>query len=65
VSGMQSESNASEGKPRPDADAPGEGLLPLLDVIEEQPLSERAAAYTQLHAELSARLEGADASRHG
>lgn len=62
---MQSESNAPDGEGRPDAEASGEGLLPLLDVIEEQPLSERAAAYTQLHADLSARLEGADAPRHG
>lgn len=62
---MQSESNAPDGGDRPGAEAPGEGLLPLLDVIEEQPLTERAAAYTQLHAELSARLEGADAPRHG
>lgn len=62
---MQSESNAPDGGDRPGDEAPGEGLLPLLDVIEEQPLTERAAAYTQLHAELSARLEGADAPRHG
>jgi hypothetical protein len=62
---MQSESNAPDGEDRPDAEASGEGLLPLLDVIEEQSLSERAAAYTQLHADLSARLEGADAPRHG
>lgn len=62
---MQSESNAREGESGPGVDAPGDGLLPLLDVIEEQSLSERADAYTQLHAELSARLEGADAPRHG
>lgn len=42
-----------------------EGLLPRLEVIEEQPLAARAEAYAQLHAELSARLEGADAPRHG
>lgn len=56
----------------PDEDAVGteqagradEGLLPRLEVIEEQPLAARAEAYAQLHAELSARLEGADAPRH-
>ncbi|WP_348786944.1 hypothetical protein [Leifsonia sp. NPDC080035] len=41
-----------------------EGLLPRLEVIEEQPLAARAEAYAQLHAELSARLEGADTPRH-
>ncbi len=62
---MQAESSAGEGGDPLSAEESGEGLLGLLDVIEEQPLSERAAAYTQLHAELSARLEGADAPRHG
>lgn len=62
---MQSEANVVDGAGAPGSDESGDGLLGLLDVIEEQPLSERAAAYTQLHAELSARLEGADAPRHG
>ncbi|KQR52282.1 hypothetical protein ASF88_12055 [Leifsonia sp. Leaf336] len=62
---MQGGSNAGDGESRPTTEESGDGLLGLLDVIEEQPLSERAAAYTQLHAELSARLEGADAPRHG
>lgn len=62
---MQSESNVEGDGIRADAETSGEGLLTLLDVIEEQPLSARAASYTQLHAELSARLEGADAARHG
>ena len=62
---MYSESTAADGGAPPSAEESGEGLLGLLDVIEEQPLSERATAYTQLHAELSARLEGADAPRHG
>ncbi|MGN6429068.1 hypothetical protein [uncultured Leifsonia sp.] len=48
-----------------DADGADEGLLPRLEVIEEQPLAARAEAYAQLHAELSARLEGSDAPRHG
>ena len=62
---MQGGSSAGDGESRPAAEESGDGLLGLLDVIEEQPLNERAAAYTQLHAELSARLEGADAPRHG
>ncbi|WP_205288700.1 hypothetical protein [Leifsonia aquatica] len=46
--------------------ADGEGaLVERLEVIEEQPLAARADAYAQLHAELSDRLEGADAPRHG
>ena len=62
---MQSESNAEGDGVAPDSDVSAEGLLTLLDVIEEQPLDARAASYIQLHAELSARLEGADAPRHG
>jgi hypothetical protein len=61
---MQSESNVFDGAGTSGAEESDDGLLGLLDVIEEQPLNERAAAYTQLHAELSARLEGADAPRH-
>lgn len=62
---MQSESNAGDGETLPHAEVSAKELLPMLDVIEEQPLSERATAYSRLHAELSARLEGADAPRHG
>lgn len=40
-----------------DADARREDLMSTLDVIEDQPLSERAAAYALLHDELAARLE--------
>jgi hypothetical protein len=36
-------------------------LLSRLRVIEEQPLEQRAAAYGQLHDQLTARLEGGDA----
>lgn len=42
-----------------------DALVARLEVIEEQPLAARAEAYAQLHAELSERLEGADAQRHG
>ncbi|MFF2052664.1 hypothetical protein ACFVU2_13770 [Leifsonia sp. NPDC058194] len=45
---------------RDDSDA----LVARLEVIEEQPLAARADAYAQVHAELSQRLEGADAPRH-
>lgn len=34
-----------------------EDLLSALEVIEEQPLAERAAAYAALHDELARRLE--------
>lgn len=34
-----------------------EDLLSALEVIEEQPLAERASAYAALHDELSRRLE--------
>ena len=39
-------------------------LLSRLRVIEDQPLEARAGAFTQLHEELQARLEGGDASAH-
>ncbi|AAT88574.1 hypothetical protein Lxx06150 [Leifsonia xyli subsp. xyli str. CTCB07] len=38
-----------------------EGLLSRLEVIEGQPLAERAEAYANLHGELSARLDAGDA----
>ncbi len=40
-----------------DSDARREDLLSTLEVIEGQPLSERAGAYAALHDELAARLE--------
>ncbi|GAB3412137.1 hypothetical protein GCM10027515_34270 [Schumannella luteola] len=42
----------------------GDGLLSRLRVIEDQPLESRAAALTQIHDELRARLESSD-SPHG
>ena len=39
------------------ADTRREDLLSMLDVIEQQPLAERAAAYAALHDELARRLE--------
>jgi len=44
-------------------DAEDDSLLSRLRVIEEQPLSDRAAAYSGLHDELSAVLEGGDIAR--
>lgn len=40
-----------------DADARRDDLLSMLEVIEEQPLAERANAYAALHDELARRLE--------
>ena len=40
-----------------DADARRDDLLSALEVIEQQPLAERASAYTALHDELARRLE--------
>lgn len=37
-----------------------DGLLSRLGVIEDQPLDARAAAYTHVHDELAAVLEGGD-----
>ena len=39
------------------------GLVERLDVIEEQPLPDRADAYAQLHEQLRRTLEGDD--QHG
>jgi hypothetical protein len=36
---------------------PFDDLLPALEVIEQQPLAERAAAYAALHADLARRLD--------
>jgi hypothetical protein len=43
--------------------ADDDGLVSRLTVIEDQPLEARAAAYTQLHDQLQARLEGGDLPR--
>ena len=61
---MQNEAGTVDGD-RVDGESAPDGLLSRLEVIEEQPLEARAEAYAQLHEELSARLEGADAPRHG
>ncbi|RWZ53051.1 hypothetical protein ELQ90_03760 [Labedella phragmitis] len=40
--------------------ADGDGLVSRLRVIEDQPLEQRAEAYSALHAELKAVLDSAD-----
>lgn len=45
------------------ADARREELLSALEVIEDQPLAERAAAYAALHEELARRLESGPTDR--
>jgi len=48
----------------PDAVVPAdaaEELIPRLRIIEEQPLSDRAAAYAALHDELARHLESGSA----
>jgi hypothetical protein len=50
---------ASGAAPDDDRDVAAE-LVSRLQVIEEQPLDERAAAFASLHDELRARLEGGD-----
>jgi hypothetical protein len=42
-----------------------DGLVSRLRLIEDQPLEHRAAAYAQVHDELTARLEGSDHGAHG
>lgn len=62
---MQTQAGAGDRDRREEASATSDGLLSQLEVIEEQPLDARAESYAQLHEELSARLEGSDAPRHG
>lgn len=47
-----------------DTGALREDLLSTLEVIEGQPLSERASAYTALHDELAKRLESGPRDHH-
>lgn len=61
---MQSQAGEDAERGRAET-AASDGLLSTLEVIEQQPLADRAASYAQLHEELSVRLEGADALRHG
>ncbi|WEK15098.1 MAG: hypothetical protein P0Y48_02350 [Candidatus Microbacterium phytovorans] len=47
-----------------DHEARREDLLSTLEVIEEQPLAERAVAYAALHDELARRLESGPRDTH-
>jgi hypothetical protein len=49
-------------QPDPNVAGDVDALLSRLQVIEDQPLAERAPAFVQLHDELRTALEGADAS---
>ena len=46
------------------ADARRDDLVSTLEVIEEQPLAERAPAYAALHDELTRRLESGPRDSH-
>ncbi|WP_426623367.1 hypothetical protein ACPPVW_12075 [Leifsonia sp. McL0607] len=46
-------------------DDDGDALVARLDLIEDQPLAERADAYAQLHESLQARLEDSDRRGNG
>ncbi|MBN9225450.1 MULTISPECIES: hypothetical protein [unclassified Microbacterium] len=47
-----------------DRDARREDLLSTLEVIEQQPLAERAGAYAALHDDLARRLESGPRDHH-
>jgi hypothetical protein len=47
-----------------DRDEDTDALLSRLRLIEDQPLDVRAAAFTQVHDELRAALEGGDSPGH-
>lgn len=42
-----------------------DALLSRVRVIEDQPLADRAAAFSQVHDALQLRLEGSDSRSHG
>lgn len=53
--------DATPEQPDPDQPQPREDLLSALEVIEEQPLDERAQGYAALHDELARRLQAGPA----
>jgi hypothetical protein len=59
---MQEQVGEASGQ-RTDEQFDDGGLVSRLTVIEDQPLEARAAAYTQLHDQLQARLVGGDVPR--
>jgi hypothetical protein len=62
----ETEIEAVDAEARDDADRDQEtdALLSRLRLIEDQPLDARAAAFTQVHDELRAALEGGDSPGH-
>jgi hypothetical protein len=54
----------AEARADRDRDEETDALLSRLRLIEDQPLDARAAAFTQLHDELRAALEGGDSLGH-
>jgi hypothetical protein len=62
----ETEVEAVDAEARDDADRDQEtdALLSRLRLIEDQPLDARAAAFTQVHDELRAALEGGDSPGH-
>jgi hypothetical protein len=56
----------AEARAEADRDGDTDALLSRLRLIEDQPLDARAAAFTQVHDELRAALEGGDSpARNG
>lgn len=49
--------DAAPEQPDPEQPQPREDLLSALEVIEDQPLDERAQGYAALHDELARRLQ--------
>ena len=62
----EADAEAVDAEARDDADRDEEtdALLSRLRLIEDQPLDARAAAFTQVHDELRAALEGGDSPGH-
>jgi len=54
----------AEARAEADRDDETDALLSRLRLIEDQPLEARAAAFTQVHDELRAALEGGDSPGH-
>ena len=62
----EADAEAVDAEARDDADRyeDTDALLSRLRLIEDQPLDARAAAFTQVHDELRAALEGGDSPGH-
>ncbi|RGE16313.1 hypothetical protein [Leucobacter sp. wl10] len=63
MSGIEDRGAETAGSPGPaesGADPGGDGLLGRIELIEAQPLPQRAAGFEQLHDELLAELQRGD-----